>query len=758
MLEREAENLLEQDLVKKKWIIDVGNPNRNVYRQTPRSENEKRKLEGKFPDFILYESIKKADPIAIIETKRPEYKTLEDAKEQGIFYAKKLNAKFLFLYNVNRYITYYVPSGKNLFFDDKEVEELLSLEQLKKFGNSEIFITKKVKINSKNDLIEIFKQANNKLREAGITIGISRFTEFSNLLFLKLISELNNSSDFNIPEYLLWDTYKNMSGEALLNYINNTVIPGINEKFKSSESDPLFSSLKITDTIKLKFIIDSLDKLDLSSIDTDIKGDAFEYFIQKYNSSNNDLGEYFTPRHLVKFLNDILNPVFGEKIYDPFAGTGGMLITAFKTIKDELEKSGKLDDENYKVLKENTIWGSEISDNARISKMNMILTGDGHSNIKKQDSFSNPISSKYDVVISNIPFNMDVTDEQSALYNPVIKNGNAVAIEHILKSMKKNSPNARAAIIVPEIVLNGSNLKELRKKIIKNGTLKGIVSLPSKVFLPYTEAKTSILIFSGETTTIPENVFFYKIKNDGFTLTTRRRKFSGINDLDEFISIHNQMLNTHYHEKIEIENLFYLKRSTLLEHPNNSLLLFKYDTSARDGWIKLKDILIREKIKNNDLFPTASITNSEFWGMPLGEDLWGENFFSVTSVDNSNYSVVKSKRISFNPSRANVGSFGINISKKSVSISSAYPVFKTINKKYLPEYVFYQLTKNDDVIEQIISRCSGTVRQSLNEEDFLEIEIPICDYETQNKIIRTLQNNYKKYKDTEKMLLKKIDF
>jgi len=757
MLEREVENLLEQDLAKNKWIKDVGDPDRNVYRQEPRSNEEKEKLGGKFPDFILYESTKKTDPIAIIETKRTEYKTLEEAKEQGFFYAEKLNAKFLFLYNVNRYITYYVPNGKNLFIDDKEVEQLLSLEQLKKFNNSETLRSKKIKINSKNDLIEIFKKANNKLREAGITIGISRFTEFSNLLFLKLISELNGSSEFNISEHLLWDTYKNMSGDALLQYINNTVIPGMNDKFKSSESDPLFSSLKITDTVKLKSIINSLDELDLSSIDTDIKGDAFEYFIQKYNSSNNDLGEYFTPRHLVKFLNDILNPVFGEKIYDPFAGTGGMLITAFKLIKDELEKSGMLDEENYKILRESTIWGSEISDNARISKMNMILTGDGHSNIKKQDSFSNPVANKYDVVISNIPFNMDVTDYQASLYKPVIKNGNAVAIEHILKSLKTTSSNSRAAIIVPEIVLNGSNLKDLRRKIIKNGTLKGIVSLPSKVFLPYTEAKTSILIFSGEATTVPEDIFFYKIKNDGFTLTTRRRKYPGINDLDEFVAIHNQMLETKYHEKIENDNLFYLKRSTALEQSNNSLLLFKYDTNARSGWIKLKDILIREKIKNDDLFPTASITNSEFWGMPLGEDLWGENFFSVTSRDTSNYSVVKSKRISFNPSRANVGSFGINVSKKSVSISSAYPVFKTINKKYIPEYIFYQLTKNNDVIEQIISRCSGTVRQSLNEEDFLEIEIPICDYDMQLKITNTLNSNYEKYKKSQDLLFKTIN-
>ncbi|MEI2414313.1 N-6 DNA methylase [Ligilactobacillus salivarius] len=99
----------------------------------------------------------------------------------------------------------------------------------------------------------------------------------------------------------------------------------------------------------------------------------------------------------------------------------GMLIVAFERILNELEERGKLDEDTLTNLREQTIWGGEISDTARIAKMNMILSGDGHSNIMQHDSFMNPVSDKYNIVISNIPFNMEVTNEQSSLYEPDIK-------------------------------------------------------------------------------------------------------------------------------------------------------------------------------------------------------------------------------------------------------------------------------------------------------------------------------------------------
>lgn len=743
MIEREVENRLEQELVKKGWIINSGDPEQNVYRQNPRTKEEKLSLLGTFPDFVLYESTKKYNPIAVIETKKSNHTTLEDALEQGVDYARKLNAKYVFLYNANRFISYSVAEDKPLFVDGVEVSEVLSLKELKQFKGNRLETASKTIIRSKADLIDIFKYANDRLREAGVTVGMPRFVEFSNLLFLKLISEKNEENHYGLPSHVLWDSYWEKDGVELLSYINDIVIPRINKKFTSIDSGDLFTVLSIQEdkASKLKEIINKLDSVDLSTIDTDIKGDAFEYFIEKYNSTNNDLGEYFTPRHLVKFLVDILKPKFGEKIYDPFCGTGGMLIKSFEYIYDKLENEELLDEDSLSTLQNKTIWGGEITSNARIAKMNMILTGDGHSNISQHDSFLNPISNKFDVVISNIPFNLSIDDTQAAPYHPYIKNGNAAALSHIIDSLSYSKTTARAAIIVPEQVLGEPSIKELRKEMVKKNLLAGVISLPPKVFLPYTESKTSILILKGKNTPSSNKIFFYKVGKDGYTLTTRRRPMYGINDLDEFISIYDDLKSN---IEVNHKNIDYVTNEQVLQNENHSLLLFKYKDDEKDDYIKLRKVIERVRTINRENYPTASITKSEFWGMPTGEEFWGENFVSVTSEDNTNYSVVSHGNISYNPSRANVGSFGINVGESSVAVTSAYPVFQIISEDYLPEYIYLQITKNPEIINEIINRSSGTVRQSLNKEDFLNIQIPIKTKQEQKVIVEEAYKLYKK--------------
>ena len=265
--------------------------------------------------------------------------------------------------------------------------------------------------------------------------------------------------------------------------------------FNRNQQDSLFSKLLIKDPEYLEQIIKKLDRLQLSNIQTDIKGDAFEYFIQKYNSSNKDLGEYFTPRHIVNFLVNVAKPRYSEKIYDPFCGTGGMLISAFVYVYDKLKKQGNLTDATLKDLKENTLFGSEISTTSKVAKMNMILTGDGHTNIKHQDTLKNPESEKYDVCITNIPFNLQV-DSNDFYYSLNSQDGNSQCVEHIIKSLRKGK-TSRAFVIVPEGFLNNSESEKTRKIIIDNNLLIGIISLPSGVFLPYTDTKTSVLELKG---------------------------------------------------------------------------------------------------------------------------------------------------------------------------------------------------------------------------------------------------------------------
>ncbi|MBS9779579.1 MAG: N-6 DNA methylase [Moraxellaceae bacterium] len=730
ILERDIENLVEQLLVKHGWIIEMNNPQRNVYHQTPKNKEDKAKLKGLKPDFCLYLSANSTSPEIILETKKPNM-NLAKTKVQALQYAKILGSKIIILFDGIQSKSYWVENEEELLENANPVASIENVDFYKKYidNNSNHYISNKITINSKEELIAVFSFTNQKLRKAGITKGMERFFEFSNLLFLKLISESNDIVSEDIPQYIKWETYKNKTGDELLRYINDTVIPTLETIFNRSGEKTLFTKLIIKDTVALKQIIDKLDNLDLNGIKTDIKGDAFEYFIQQYNSSNNDLGEYFTPRHIVNFLVKLANPKYGETIYDPFCGTGGILISAFNHIKDKLSEDGYLTDKVLQDIKENTVFGSEISSNARIAKMNMILAGDGHSNIKQQDTLLNPIENKFDVVITNIPFNLEGTAQN--LYSLLNSNGNSQSIQHIINSLK-NKVTARAYIIVPEAILNNDELKSLRKYLIDNHLLKQIISLPSGVFLPYTEAKASVLVLQGFNNQLVKHIKYTMIKNDGFTLTQRRRKITNkINDIEEYL----------------FDNNFATKEIAVSEILNNkkySFIWFKYFNEIPKNHVLLKDILQEERIKNMELYETATVTKHHFWGILSGEDYWGDNFVSVTSETNETYKVVNCKSLAYNPSRANTGSLSINLTKNKLAVSKMYVTFKVIDDDFLPEYVFLYL-KSKEGIQSIRDRSFGSVRQSLRFDDLCTISIPKIAKEKQQKLVDDVYKNYKQF-------------
>ncbi len=734
--ERDIENLLEEKLVKIGWDISFESKKRNVYHQQPRSEEEKKKLNGSKPDFCLYISENSPYPEIVIETKKPGMK-LNETKKQAENYASKLGSKIIIIYDGVQIKSYWCDNSEPLVYNGIEVDEFHSPNFYDFFikENSNIYNKNKTLIESKQDLIQVFAFANKKLRKAGITKGMERFFEFSNLLFLKLISEDNDIIKEEIPDHIKWESYKNKTGEELYVYINEVVIPKLESTFNKQREETLFSKLIIKDHIVLKEIIDKLDTLELKDVKTDIKGDAFEYFIQQYNNANNDLGEYFTPRHIVKFLVDMAEPKYGEKLYDPFCGTGGILISAFNTIRRNLEEKKFLTKAVLKDLRENTIYGSEISSNAKITKMNMILTGDGHSNILQQNTLENPVKEKFDVVITNIPFNLAGTSEKK--YSLLSKDGNTQSIQHIVNSLNKKV-TARAYVIVPDSVLNNSETKPLREYLLQNNLLREVISLPSGVFLPYTEAKSSILVLKGLNSEKVESIKFSKIKNDGYTLTQRRRKISNeINDMDEYLC-----------GGLEKN---YISYSDILENTDYSFIGFKYFNNIPKGYILLSEILEEEKIKNNELYDTATITNKEFFGIINGEDYWGNNFVSVTSESNEDYKVVNEFSIAYNPSRANVGSIAINLTNQKLAVSKMYVTFKVKDKRILPEYLYLYL-RSTAGLQEIKERAYGTVRQALRFADLKTISVPLISIPEQRKMINDVMGEYKKFQRYKHML------
>jgi len=514
MIEQDTRFIIDNNLINKGWILDINNPSKNVFFETDISRiinNPKLKQAKKRPDYVLIDENKK--PIGIIEAKSGG-KNLEKALDQAMEYAEILEAPLIFAMNNGYCQTRHLYHNKPLYINENEVNEIIRQTEALKFltdNTNEIYTIPKQVIVSRKELINIFKNLNNNLRGEGIRAGIERLSEFANILFLKLYTENKNEN--------IWNDLKNTP--------NGLLIQGVNTSLRLIEKEygaSVFTEVQIKKPETLRDIIKKLDNLQLSTINSDIKGDAFEYFLQQATATSNDLGEYFTPRHITKTIVNLVNPKFKEKIYDPFCGTGGILIGAFNHIKENtiIEK----DDED--TLKKHTIFGNEITTNARLAKMNMILHGDGHSGVEQKDSLENPIDNEFDIVITNMPF-AQKTAFSSLYYNGLSKGkGDSVCVLHCFRAVKKGG---RMALIVPEGFLFNKQYRDTRRFLLKNSKLQTIVSLPQGVFLPYTGVKTNILFFidchSGQT---KDSVWSFNVKSDGFSLDNHREKVKS-NDL-----------------------------------------------------------------------------------------------------------------------------------------------------------------------------------------------------------------------------------
>ena len=184
--ESEVETSIEIQLVKCGWEIDPHNSNRNVFKRDPKTPEDKRKLGGGRPDYILYAYADSNRATVIIEAKRPN-ESLVKALEQGKKYAEDLNVQLVIATDGYFFKTWHRKLENPLFLDGREVDELFSPDMARKFEEDNNFSSfSKVIPVDQDELISKFKKANDILKNEGFEAGIERFSEFANLMFLKL--------------------------------------------------------------------------------------------------------------------------------------------------------------------------------------------------------------------------------------------------------------------------------------------------------------------------------------------------------------------------------------------------------------------------------------------------------------------------------------------------------------------------------------------------------------------------------------------
>lgn len=531
-LEADTRLLIDKSLENLGWKLS--GKDQNVFFERPKTESERKKLQGKRPDYVLYSKENDQQPLIVIEAKK-KGERIDYALEQGIHYAKELGAPIVFATDGLFCKSFHTKFDKTPILNGEEIDEFLREALALKYLNTwEVnTISPKVQYDRK-ELIKIFDEANNMLRGDGLRAGIERFGEFANILFLKLISESEDikklcgiHSDFD--DMCHWSYIKNLKASSRIDHINKIVYEKLNSLYKTD----IFTPLSIRDTSILKDIMDKLDPLTLTDVDSDVKGDAFEYFLKESTATKNDLGEYFTPRHIVKTMVKLVNPQIGEKIYDPFCGTGGFLIESFRHIYNTMPRN----ETTEKMLREQTIYGNEITNTARITKMNMILAGDGHSGISMKDSLSDPVDGKYDIVLANMPYSQKT--KYGSLYDLPSTNGDSICVQHCMRAINSSAENGRMALVVPEGFLFRKDLTKTREYLLKNCNVQSIISLPQGVFLPYTGVKTNIIYATKinqklKSSDKRKNFWYFDVKSDGYTLDNQRRKLEKGSDLDKY--------------------------------------------------------------------------------------------------------------------------------------------------------------------------------------------------------------------------------
>ena len=544
-LEAETRVLIDRSLENLGWKFK--GKDKNVFFEQPKTELERKKLGGKRPDYVLY-SKEREKPLIVIEAKKKGSR-IDEALEQGIGYARAIDAPLVFATDGVFCKAFHTGANRPPILNGEEIDEFIREALALRYLTSYEVNTVSPKVQyDRKELIRIFDEANNMLRGEGLRAGIERFGEFANILFLKLISESEQAkkergepTKFDMA--CSWDAIKGIPASTRIEYINKTVYNKLNALYETD----IFTPLQIKDTGILKDIMDKLDPLMLTDVDSDVKGDAFEYFLKASTSTKNDLGEYFTPRHIVKTMVRLVNHQIGEKIYDPFCGTGGFLIESFRHIYNNMART----EANLKTLREKTVYGHEITNTARITKMNMILAGDGHSNIEMKDSLANPIDGTstytdengvvhhngFDIVLANMPYSQKT--KHGNLYDLPSTNGDSICVQHCMKAINSTSENGRMALVVPEGFLFRKDLTKTREYLLENCQLQSIISLPQGVFLPYTGVKTDIIYATKVNQKIKaserrKDFWYFDVKSDGYTLDNHRRKLDTPSDLSKY--------------------------------------------------------------------------------------------------------------------------------------------------------------------------------------------------------------------------------
>jgi type I restriction enzyme M protein len=388
----------------------------------------------------------------------------------------------------------------------------------------------------------------------GISNPLEVIEQITYLLFIRRLDDLHTLAEQKArvtgtlksaifasnQQHLRWSVFKNTEASVMFRTVGEEVFPflralgGDGTTYSQHMKDARFT---IPTPALLSRVVDMVD--DIPMQDRDTNGDLYEYLLGKIASAGVN-GQFRTPRHIIKLMVEMMAPTPKDEIVDPACGTAGFLVAASEYLR-ERHPEALLDATQREHFHRSMFHGYDFdSTMLRIGSMNMMMHGVEAPDIRYQDSLSESASgdsARYSLVLANPPFAGSVDAEGIAkdLTRAVkTKKTELLFLALFLKLLK---PGGRAAVIVPDGVLFGSSAahQALRRALVKDQKLDAVVKLPPGVFRPYAGVSTAILFFTRTDSGGTDEVWFYDVRADGFSLDDKRNSVEA-NDLPDVLA------------------------------------------------------------------------------------------------------------------------------------------------------------------------------------------------------------------------------
>ena len=386
----------------------------------------------------------------------------------------------------------------------------------------------------------------------GISNPLSVIEQLTYLLFIKRLDEVHTLKESKAArtgkpieepvfaaaqEHLRWSRFKETAAETMFATVRDEVFPfikslGRNGNGGDGDPDDSTYTRHMKDAIfmmpaprVLANVVDQLDSIEMT--DTDTKGDLYEYMLGKIASAGQN-GQFRTPRHIIKLMVEMTAPTPRDMICDPACGTAGFLIAASEHLVTHHSHAIYRDDTARRRFNEGTFHGYDFdSTMLRIGSMNMLLHGVENPDIRYRDSLAqadDDEAEKYSLILANPPFAGSLDYESTAKDLQQIVKTKKTELLFMALFLRLLQSGGRAAVIVPDGVLFGSSNahKALRRMLVEDQKLDAVISMPSGVFKPYAGVSTAIVFFTKTNSGGTDQVWFYDMQADGFSLDDKR--------------------------------------------------------------------------------------------------------------------------------------------------------------------------------------------------------------------------------------------